>query len=236
MRYASGSEYKGDWVDNQKCGRGMMTWLETAESYEGEWEKDKPHGWGTYYWHTLLPGSQPLGASASLNALQSLAPQLHGINRYEGEFVDGLREGQGSFYYANGARYEGAWLANAKHGDGRFVYEDGTVYEGPFDRDRPLRPTAPHSSHGLVQLNCQDLLDEETDPEARRRSPRLKTFVQERRWRVFGFFCVEAADGFSCACKRFQQRGEWPAACAKLMVRRLKPEARLGGRRRRAAR
>lgn len=37
-------------------------------------------------------------------------------NMYDGEFVNGLREGQGAFYYANGARYEGSWKNNTKHG------------------------------------------------------------------------------------------------------------------------
>ncbi len=37
-------------------------------------------------------------------------------NTYDGEFTKGLRQGYGTFYYANGARYEGQWLANMKHG------------------------------------------------------------------------------------------------------------------------
>jgi len=34
---------------------------------------------------------------------------------YDGEFVNGLRHGLGSFYYANGAKYEGGWKNNMKH-------------------------------------------------------------------------------------------------------------------------
>ena len=35
---------------------------------------------------------------------------------FEGEFVNGLRHGFGTFYYANGAKYEGGWKNNMKHG------------------------------------------------------------------------------------------------------------------------
>ena len=37
-------------------------------------------------------------------------------NMYDGEFVHGLREGYGVYYYANGARYEGEWKDNMKCG------------------------------------------------------------------------------------------------------------------------
>ena len=35
---------------------------------------------------------------------------------YDGELKNGLRHGQGVFYYANGAKYEGMWKDNMKHG------------------------------------------------------------------------------------------------------------------------
>ena len=37
-------------------------------------------------------------------------------NMYDGEFVNGLRHGCGSFHYANGASYSGYWKNNMKHG------------------------------------------------------------------------------------------------------------------------
>lgn len=41
-------------------------------------------------------------------------------NMYDGEFVNGLRHGFGTFYYANGAKYEGGWKNNMKHGKVKF--------------------------------------------------------------------------------------------------------------------
>ncbi|KAH3850322.1 hypothetical protein DPMN_092731 [Dreissena polymorpha] len=37
-------------------------------------------------------------------------------NMFDGDFVNGLRHGYGTFYYANGAKYEGGWKNNMKHG------------------------------------------------------------------------------------------------------------------------
>lgn len=168
---------------NAKCGRGTMVWASERESYIGQWRDDKPHGEGTYLWQVLLPGtatceaaeqqatlggggrSSPAAAAHGEPSIVQLAPQMHGINRYVGHFENGLRQGHGTFFYADGARYEGEWAANLKHGMGRFVYEDGSVYEGPFDRDRPVRPTQASSAHGLVRLTCEDLLADEAEPD-----------------------------------------------------------------------
>lgn len=58
------------------------------------------HGQGTHTWFLRrVTGSQyPLR------------------NEYTGDFVQGLRHGQGSFYYASGALYKGEWKDNKKHG------------------------------------------------------------------------------------------------------------------------
>ena len=56
--------------------------------------------------------------------------------KYLGEWNEGERHGQGTFFYANGSRYEGQWAMGAKDGHGVFTFEDGSVYEGPFEKDR----------------------------------------------------------------------------------------------------
>ena len=37
-------------------------------------------------------------------------------NTYYGMFVNGKRQGQGTFLYANGAKYEGSWVKDLKDG------------------------------------------------------------------------------------------------------------------------
>ena len=51
---------------------------------------------------------------------------------YEGEYKNGLRNGEGTYYYASGLRYEGEFVNGLREGNGVFYWEDGTRWEGPF--------------------------------------------------------------------------------------------------------
>jgi len=82
--------------------------------YEGEIENGKPHGNGTW----------EMGNGAV----------------YVGQFVNGHREGLGTFTWSekgpkSGTSYEGEWLNNRQHGKGKMIYapdpKDG--FEGSVD-------------------------------------------------------------------------------------------------------
>ncbi|KAG7378276.1 hypothetical protein PHYPSEUDO_010288 [Phytophthora pseudosyringae] len=147
MHYADGSVYAGDWRDDVKCGRGVMTWMaprgvdelpnpEDAtpqERYDGEWENDCQHGFGRHVWLV-----SPLTAGSTCRNGAPASSNPHDKNWYEGEFHEGLRHGRGVFFYANGARYEGGWKANVKDGYGLFFYEEGRVFVGLFRQDRSV--------------------------------------------------------------------------------------------------
>ena len=51
---------------------------------------------------------------------------------YEGEYKNGLRNGEGTYYYARGLKYEGQFVNGLREGHGVFYWEDGTRWEGPF--------------------------------------------------------------------------------------------------------
>ena len=72
----------------------------------------------------------------------SIAAKPQGRNRYEGEFHQGLRQGSGTFYYADGSRYCGQWHNNLKHGYGVHTHADGAVSEGTFKQDRLVRSSS----------------------------------------------------------------------------------------------
>ncbi|KFQ45714.1 Radial spoke head 1, partial [Nestor notabilis] len=55
---------------------------------------------------------------------------------YDGEYEHGLRNGQGTYRFKNGARYIGTYLRNKKHGQGTFFYPDGSKYEGDWVDDQ----------------------------------------------------------------------------------------------------
>ena len=70
---------------------------------------------------------------------RALAKYPNGDN-YDGQWIAGIREGQGVYRYANGEKYDGEWLKNRKHGIGRMTYfkkgeEDGQ-YNGFWENGR----------------------------------------------------------------------------------------------------
>lgn len=85
----------------------------THENYEGQWLNNKPSGYGVY--HYLLNDK---------------------MNKYMGEFNDGLKEGFGIFEYSDGQVYEGEWFNDKKEGMGILTFADGSKYQGMFSDDR----------------------------------------------------------------------------------------------------
>lgn len=61
-------------------------------------------------------------------------------DRYEGEFVDDRREGQGRYLWGPrgpwaGEVYEGGYVADRRHGTGTYTWSTGDRYTGPFEND-----------------------------------------------------------------------------------------------------
>ena len=51
---------------------------------------------------------------------------------YDGEFVNGKREGEGKLIYANGNHYEGTFLGGLPNGRGKLIQTDNDIYEGEW--------------------------------------------------------------------------------------------------------
>ena len=51
---------------------------------------------------------------------------------YEGEFQNGNIQGIGVYWWNDGRKYVGGWQANKMHGKGYLDYGDGRIYEGNF--------------------------------------------------------------------------------------------------------
>merc|ERR1712185_162886 len=104
LQYKSGNTYTGEWVNDMKCGNGLMEWKDRGETYDGDWLDGKPHGFGVQIW------LEERDARTTVSAQMS--------NRYEGYWYEGVREGFGVFSFANGSKYEGNFKNNKKDGYG----------------------------------------------------------------------------------------------------------------------
>ena len=57
-------------------------------------------------------------------------------DRYEGNWVDGRKNGQGTQEWASGDKYTGTWSDNRPHGKGQYTYANGEQYIGDFVRGK----------------------------------------------------------------------------------------------------
>lgn len=73
--------------------------------YEGDFVNKKAHGKGMMRWNQG--------------------------DKYEGDWQEGLRHGEGTYFSkANGFKYEGQYAKDKKHGKGKYTYPNGDIYQG----------------------------------------------------------------------------------------------------------
>mmetsp|Transcript_17896 Transcript_17896/g.30586 ORF Transcript_17896/g.30586 Transcript_17896/m.30586 type:complete len:134 (-) Transcript_17896:74-475(-) len=54
---------------------------------------------------------------------------------YEGQWVRGLHDGQGTKSWADGIEYVGEWKGGMMHGQGKYTMSDGYLMNGRFESD-----------------------------------------------------------------------------------------------------
>ncbi|KAI2658560.1 hypothetical protein H4Q32_016654 [Labeo rohita] len=146
---AATSWYKGEWMNNCREGWGKQCYP-SGNVYEGQWKNNVRHGEGTMRWIQLNsavlwavgkwhPGLSNFAlifkdGKGTHTWFRKRVPysQYPRMNEYTGEFAQGMRHGQGQFFYASGAVYCGEWKHDKKHGQGTYTFENGRVYEGEF--------------------------------------------------------------------------------------------------------
>ena len=72
-----------------------------------------------------------MGNSTSNQKLKYNIAYTNG-DKYEGEILDGIREGFGTYIYQTGDKYIGYWHENKKHGTGTFYGREGNLYIGQW--------------------------------------------------------------------------------------------------------
>ncbi|GET93250.1 hypothetical protein, conserved [Leishmania tarentolae] len=127
--------YAGEWVGNQKEGKGAYQWLD--RSYVGEWVRGRREGYGClrrkdgkWYrgqWERHLPHG---------HGEARLTPE--GL-LYKGEWRDGRRQGSGALTYPDGTTVHGTWISDELQPCVHVVYKDGSTYDGLWDPEEACR-------------------------------------------------------------------------------------------------
>lgn len=111
----SGTQYRGEWEDDQKHGYGVQTYKGGKQKYEGQWQAGKREGEGVLW---LINGKQIRKS-------------------YIGLWSDGARHGKGTAFYPDGQSYQGEWQKNQRHGEGQMTFKDRSVYSGCWYENEP---------------------------------------------------------------------------------------------------
>lgn len=104
--FPNGDMYTGQYVNNQRQGRGTYLWVDRGVIYTGQWNNNLRHGLGRIVY--------PDGG------------------RYYGAWSFDSKNGEGRYTYPDGSSYNGSWENDVKHGFGTYSFTDGSSFVGSF--------------------------------------------------------------------------------------------------------
>lgn len=148
--YRSSFVYNGEWFNDVPQGKGLLQWtggssMSLEKTYEGVVDGGVPHGDGEFVWKD---GGKYKGSFARGQRSGRGRMQFPNADVYDGEWLDDLFHGEGSFYSnESGDSYRGEWKAGLRHGRGVEVAYGKSHYDGMF---------ADNKRHGFGVLKLND--------------------------------------------------------------------------------
>lgn len=133
--FISGSQYKGEWLNDKKHGFGIQINPDNTK-YEGDWEDDTYTGRGTLW----------------IKKTKKISDNGSYVRQYVGSWYRNKRHGQGIFYYDNGEIYRGEWENNLRCGQGKFESKNGDIYNGNYYNDMK-------HGHGIMSYSNGNIYD-----------------------------------------------------------------------------
>jgi hypothetical protein len=128
-----GNYYKGKLVNGKGNGEGELL-LFNKVKYIGNFVDDIPNGKGKMI--SLLDGSEYDGDIVQGKKEGKGILKFKDGTEYEGEFKDDNFNGNGVLKYYNGRKYEGTFKDGKMDGNGKFTWEDGKIYIGSYINDK----------------------------------------------------------------------------------------------------
>jgi hypothetical protein len=115
-------KYEGQFANGLPNGQGTYTWLDGA-SYTGQFQNGKIKHVGCDVVDLRLRGSYK---GECRNGKAYGKGKAVGIDTYQGEFINGMPDGQGTYIWQNKDRYIGKFKEGKASGRGVMRYSDGT--------------------------------------------------------------------------------------------------------------
>jgi len=137
---------------NQRSGKGMALYP-SGDTYDGEFFEGKKNGRGVYVF-TSMGLSEIDKAVQKEQTAKKATESVEDFTRrvsenlkvghiivesileygalpcYHGEYIHGLRNGDGVMKNKDGSLYKGQWKHNKRHGQGIYYYVNGDIYSG----------------------------------------------------------------------------------------------------------
>lgn len=130
--FDNGDSYDGEWVNDERQGRGTYTHKALKAVYTGDIRHNLKHGRGQL---TFRNGDVLYGEFVDNCLIDShVTIDYHPTGHYEGLMKEGRRHGPGTMDYAEHFLYEGEWQDDRRSGLG-YIKFPGGFFEGMFIRD-----------------------------------------------------------------------------------------------------
>lgn len=131
LNYENTQFYEGEIIDGAAEGNGVLFFEDNRIEYSGNWRSGKYHGFGTLYNRAPQTLTNPSG----YKDLETVSEYWY---KYEGEFLEGERDGFGTIYLTNSEKFSGCFKRNRAEGYGTYYKKGGQVINGIW-ADNKLR-------------------------------------------------------------------------------------------------
>ncbi|OQR95557.1 phosphatidylinositol-4-phosphate 5-kinase [Thraustotheca clavata] len=119
--FSNGDTYEGEFKNGYRCGKGVYTYQQGARVYDGEWKLSLRHGKGKETWRTKDISQYSYEGDYIRDKPYGYGIEQKKQVVYSGEFVNGLRDGSGRMVWPNGDSYDGHWREGRMSGMGKYT-------------------------------------------------------------------------------------------------------------------
>ncbi|XP_052230156.1 MORN repeat-containing protein 1-like isoform X2 [Dreissena polymorpha] len=139
----SGCKYQGQFVKGEFHGKGRMLWPD-GSIYEGQWENNRRQGFGvmkSVKENCMYKGSYVMnkrqGQGTMIYPLSCLKSLQSKGDRYDGDWLNDMRNGDGDMKFVDGTVYEGQFVDDSFNGEGVMRHCSGLMYRGLWFNGNP---------------------------------------------------------------------------------------------------